>query len=361
MSSALSRLTIDLAALAANWRKLAALTPTAATGAAVKADAYGLGAQNIVPTLYEAGCRDFFVAQAGEGIAIRKMATDAHIFVLGGVVGEIAGDFAKHGLIPVLNHLDDLERWRAYAAFPCALHFDSGMNRLGFEQGDTHKVIEAASGFNISLVMSHLACSELRSHAMNSIQLARFRSIASQFPAARKSLANSGGVFLGGDYHFDLTRPGIAIYGGTPVANEANPMSPVATYEAKILQIRSAAKGETVGYGASATLSRDSRIAIAGAGYADGIARGASGRAGGGGFGWVAGNRAPILGRVSMDLTAFDVTDVPSQALEKARWVEFFGKNIALDDFAATAGTISYEVLTGMGNRAGRVWVGDTT
>jgi alanine racemase len=165
-------------------------------------------------------------------------------------------------------------------------------------------------------------------------------------------------MFLGADYHFDLVRPGIALYGGEPMAGEPIPMVPVASFAAKILQVRSARKGETVGYNATHTLTRDSRIAVAGAGYADGIRRGASGRPGGGATGWLAGHAVPVLGRVSMDLTAFDVTDVPQQLLDASHWIEFFGTNIALDDSARACGTISYEVLTGMGKRAERVYVG---
>jgi alanine racemase len=163
-------------------------------------------------------------------------------------------------------------------------------------------------------------------------------------------------MFLGADHHFDVTRPGIALYGGEPMAGEDNPMAPVATFEARIVQVRDAKKGETVGYSATHTLARDSKIAVAGAGYADGIRRGASGRPGGA-QGWLAGHFVPVLGRVSMDLTAFDVTDVPPQHLATAQWIELFGPNIALDKFARAAGTISYEVLTGLGRRAERVYV----
>lgn len=355
---AAARVTIDLAALADNWRKLAGLAPGSETSGVLKADAYGLGAIKIAKALAKAGCRTFFVACPQEGIALRKVVADARIFVLGGLSGESASDFAAHGLIPVLNHFGDLEIWRAYAALPCALHFDTGMNRLGFEAGDAARLSGNRDGVEIVLVMSHLACGDVRGHAMNQAQLEKFGEIAQHFPAVKLSLANSSGVMLGAPRHFDLTRPGIALFGGAAMSGEPNLMTPVASLEARILQIRQAKKGETVGYNATQTLWRNTVIAVAGAGYADGILRSASGKPGGGGFGWFAGYRVPVLGRISMDFTTFDVTDVPSHVLAASQWVEFFGKNAPLDDFSRACGTISYEVLTGMGARAERIYTG---
>lgn len=341
---------------------MAALAPAAATGAAVKADAYGLGAETIAPALYAAGCRDFFVAQAQEGVLLRPRLPQASIFVLGGLPDGDAALCARHRLIPVLNHRGDIEAWRPYAALPCALNFDTGLNRLGFEADALEDAAEAAVGLNLALVMSHFACADEPGHPMNALQLAAFEAIRRRFPGIRASMSNSAGVQLGRAAHFDLTRPGIALYGGESVNDVKNIAEPVATLEARILQIRRAQKGETVGYGATATLTRDSAIAIAGIGYADGVHRAASGSGVAmrslrpGASGWIGGHLAPKLGRVSMDLAAFDVTGVPDAVLEKAQWIELFGHNLALDDFARAAGTIGYEVLTGMGRRVERVY-----
>lgn len=358
---ATARLTIDLAALQENWRKLSAMAGKARTGAVVKADAYGLGADHCAKALWEAGARTFFVVYPQEGIALRKLLPTARIFVLAGLDTESAGPCRKAEITPVINSADELETWRAQSRqagrpLPCALHFDTGMNRLGFDSREVEGIADDREGIEVVLVMSHLACGEERANPMNARQLGEFRKIAVHFPGVRLSLANSAGMFLGADYHFDAVRPGIALYGGEPMSGEPNPMLPVARLEAKILQVRTGRKGETVGYGATQTLARDSTIAIAGAGYADGIRRGASGRPGGGAKGWLAGHQVPVLGRVSMDLTAFDVTDVPQRHLDASPWIEFFGRNIALDDFARACGTISYEVLTGLGKRAERVF-----
>lgn len=368
-ASSTAKLTIDLGALAANWRKLAGLAPKSRTGAAVKADAYGLGAPAIVEALARAGCREFFVANAGEGVLARKAASEAGIFVLGGVSGEGSLDAcATHRLVPVLNHPGEIEIWRDHCrsvgrALPCALHFDTGMNRLGIETGDLERVCRLAAGLEINLVMSHLACADEPGHPANGAQLQRFRAILERFPGVAASLCNSAGVQLGPDWHFDLTRPGIALYGGESVNDIDNIAQPVAALEAKILQVRTARKDETVGYGATARLARDSRLAVLGIGYADGFSRAASGSGVPlrsqlpGPRGWLEGYSVPVVGRVSMDLTVFDVTDVPDQVLERAEWVELFGSNVALDDFARAAGTIGYEVLTGMGPRVARVYV----
>lgn len=335
---------------------------SAETAGVVKADAYGLGAAGVAAALWQAGCRSFFVAWPSEALALRAEHAQARIFVLAGLDRQSAKPLRHDGIVPVLNSTDDIAVWKdearlAGSALPCALHFDTGMNRLGLAPAVAAALCTSDDGLDVQLVMSHLACGDEPTHEMNARQLAAFQPIAASFSGVAKSLANSGGIFCGPDYHFDLTRPGIALYGGEPVSGQPNPMHAVVSFEARILQIRHAKKGETVGYSASHTLTRDSAIAVAGAGYADGIARGASGRPDGSANGWLCGHEVPVLGRISMDLTAFDVTDVPEQALNDAMWVEFFGRNIALDDFARACGTISYEVLTGVGRRAERVWV----
>jgi alanine racemase len=241
---------------------------------------------------------------------------------------------------------------------------DTGMNRLGLTVEEALAFAErnARERFiDIALVMSHLACADEPSHPLNRRQLESFQRVVAAFPGIESSLANSAGIFLGSDYHFDLVRPGIALYGGNPVNGTANPMKPVVTAEARISQIRHAKAGETVSYGATQTLARDTVIAVAQAGYADGYHRAASatgvalrGALPSGGQGFIAGRRVPILGRVTMDLTLFDITDLPMGSVRDGDWIELFGRNVALDESAAAAGTISYELLTGLGRRAER-------
>ena len=369
--AATARLTVDLGAVAGNWKFLAEQAPRAKTGAAVKADAYGLGAAEIIPTLIGAGCRDFFVADIGEAIRARKLDGAIRIFVLSAGVTENAGALAAHRLVPVLNQRRDAEIWSAFnrqraEPLPCALHVDTGMNRLGMTPAEAIALtrdLTIPKTLSPCLVMSHLACADEPGHPMNEAQFAAFTGVADHFPNVPRSLANSAGIFLGPDYHFDLTRPGIAIYGGAPVVGAENPMLPVATLETRILQIRYAARGETVGYGATAKLGRASRLAVVGAGYADGILRSAS-RSGVAvregpnarlaPTGWLLGYQVPVIGRVSMDLMAFDVTEIPPPLLEQAGWIELFGKNASVDAFAYAAGTISYELLTRIGPRVER-------
>ena len=369
---ATTRITIDLDALAANWRKLAALAPAAAAGAALKADAYGLGAPRAAAALLKAGCRHFFVATPAEGLELREAVPSAEIFVLGGVTRDAIPFLIEAGLTPVLNDASEIAIWADWcrlAGFrrPCALHVDTGMNRLGLRPDEAIALAgdpDRINSITPVLVMSHLACADQPGHDMNARQLARFREVAAHFAGVRASLANSAGIFLGPEYHFDITRPGISLYGGEAVGKVVNEMAPVVGFEGRILQVRRAAKGEIVGYGATVELQRDSLVAVVGAGYADGVLRAASGsgvpmrRLDAAASGWLAGHKVPVIGRISMDLTTYDVTDVPPTTLEKAKWIEFFGRNAALDDFARAAGTIGYEVLTRIGARASRVYTG---
>jgi alanine racemase len=361
-STETARLTVDLSVIAENWRRLAGFASASETGAVVKADAYGMGAGPIAKALWAAGCRTFFVVFPQEGVALRSHLPDARILVLAGLSGETAADFLAERLTPMLNSEKERQVWLAAGSaadgpLPCGLNFDTGMNRLGFEPGDAARLAADREGVEVVLIASHLACADDAGHPMNRQQLAAFTGIASYFPGVRRSLANSPGIFLGADYHFDLTRPGISLHGGEAMSAGGNPMHPAATFEAKILQIRPACAGETIGYGARQTLLRDSRIAICGAGYADGIMRstsGASDRTGPTSRAWTCGHFVPILGRVSMDLVAVDITDVPDEAVREGDWVEFFGPHVALDDFARAAGTIGYEILTGIGPRVVR-------
>lgn len=368
-----ARLTIDLSALADNWRMLKRASGKARTGAAVKGDGYGLGIETVVPTLYDAGCRDLFVATPDEGMLARQFAPDARIFVLSGVWPGVEGQFFSHDLVPVLVSEEQIACWTNAIAFgddrPCALMVDTGMNRLGLSVDEALALADdptRPASFAPVLLMSHLAAASDASHPLNRQQLERFQVLASAYEGIDSSLANSPGIFLGKEYHFDLTRPGIAIYGGEAVDNAANPARPVVTAEARIIQIRQAKAGETVSYGGAQKLVRDSRLAIVACGYADGYHRAQSG-AGvplrqiqpAGGMGFVCGQKVPVVGRITMDLTIFDVTDVPEGAIRAGDYIELFGSNIALDDAARAAGTIGYELLTSLGNRYQRAAVGE--
>ncbi|WP_429808393.1 alanine racemase [Ensifer sp. B1-9] len=370
--SASNRLTIDLGALADNWRAMNARSGKARAAAVLKANAYGLGIEHAAPTLYAAGARDFFVANAEEGAELRPLVPEGRIYILAGMWPGNEEFFFDNDLVPIINSEEQLAVFMAALSergdHPCVLHVDTGMNRLGLS-------VEAAvtlandparpASFSPVLIMSHLACADEPQHPLNAYQLARFREAAAAYEGVDASLANSGGVFLGADYHFELTRPGIAVYGGEAVNDAVNPMTPVVTAEARIIQIREVAAGGTASYGASARFDRDSRIATVAVGYADGYHRSVSG--GGvtlrqatpsGAFGFLHGKRVPHVGRVTMDLSLFDVTDLPAGAARPGDYIELFGRNIAIDDIARAGGTIGYELLTSLGHRYIRNYVG---
>lgn len=367
------RLTIDLGALADNWRDMAHRSGRARAAAVVKADAYGLGIEDVGETLYAAGARDFFVATADEGATLRLYTPDARIFVLAGIWPGMEQTFFDNDLVPIIASEEQLSFWMAvlaeYGDYPCALQVDTGFNRLGLSVDEAIALADDVSrpaSFSPVLVMSHLACGDDPGNAMNRRQLESFQKVTAAYEGIDSSLAASGGVFLGPEYHFDMTRPGIAVYGGEVVPGIANPMRPVATAEARIIQTRHVKAGETVSYGRALQLNRDSRLAVVSAGYADGYPRSLS-SAGvplrqtlpQGGQGFIAGHRVPVAGRITMDLTIFDVTDVPEELVRAGDYIELFGQNIALDDAARAAGTIGYELLTSMGLRHHRRYVGD--
>lgn len=366
-----ARLTIDLGALADNWRDMAKRSGKARTAAVVKADAYGLGLEDCGITLYEAGARDFFVAVVQEGVTLRTYAPDARIYVLSGIWPGQEHLFYEHDLVPVLVSEEQLAFWMAVTAehgeHPCAIHVDTGFNRLGIPLEEAIAFAEDVSrpaSFAPVLILSHLHSGDSPESNFNRVQLEAFRRIAEAFDGVPVSLAASGGVFLGPDYHFDLTRPGIAVYGGEAVNGNTNPMRPVVKAEARIIQIREAKAGETVSYGGTYKLSRDSRLAIVSAGYADGYLRSLSGSGVAvrdvipkGAEGFIAGHRVPVAGRVTMDLTIFDVTDVPRNRIRAGDYIELFGPNMPLDDVARVAGTIGYELLTSLGLRYERRYI----
>ena len=374
-ASAGLRLTVDLGALVENWREMARRSGKARTAAVVKADAYGLGIEDVGETLYSAGARDFFVATADEGATLRLYAPEARIFVLCGIWPGMERTFFENDLVPIIASEEQLTFWMSvlsdYGDYPCALQVDTGFNRLGLPMEDAMALADDVSrpaSFAPVLVMSHLACGDDPTNPMNRQQLEAFRKVSTAFEGIEASLANSAGIFLGPDYHFDLTRPGIATFGGEAVPGMANPMRPVATAEARIIQTRSVKAGETVGYGRALQLTRDSRLAIVSAGYADGYMRSQSsagvplrqtGVAGGHGF--IAGHKVPVAGRITMDLTIFDVTDLPDHLVRAGDYIELFGNNILVDDAARAGGTIGYEMLTSMGLRHERRYISEET
>lgn len=357
------RLTIDLDALVANWQLLAEKSLPAQTSAVVKADAYGLGIIHVVPALWQAGCRTFFVALPEEGLRVRAVAPDARVFVLNGFFSEALPVYEESDLIPVLGSLQELDLWRSLNAkrkdkMPFALHVDTGMNRLGVTLDEALAFAAARRNDKPILLMTHLATADDRAHALNDRQIQSFHKLRAAFSGIESSIANSPGIFHSGVGEYELSRPGVAMYGGEPFSGGANPMRPVVTLEARIVQIRTGRKGETVGYGATARLGRDTRIAVCSVGYADGYLRSASGSGvplrgtvPNGGEGFVAGSKVPVLGRITMDLTSFDITDLPVDAVRPGDYIELFGQNVPLDDAARAAGTIGYELLTSLGTR----------
>jgi alanine racemase len=358
-------ITIDLATVRANWQALAHLVAPAECGAVVKADAYGLGAARIVPALLAAGCRSFFVATPAEAEAARELAPDATIYVLDGLLPGTEMQLAWAGAIPVLASLDELQAWAdsGDGAAPVALHIDTGLNRLGMPARALDALVRDGAllqRLDLQLVMSHLACADEPDHPMNREQLSTFKRLRSSLPAARASLAASDGLMLGPEFHFDLVRPGYALYGGHAVPGRAAPVAPVVRVSARILQVEDVAPGARIGYSASYRASEPRRIATIAAGYADGVFRHASATNEKlGGCVLVGGRRAPIVGRVSMDLITVDVTGIPGPAPARGDWVDLIAPELPIEDVGAAAGTIGYEVLTRLGPRFHRLYLDD--
>ncbi len=363
------RLTIDLNALVANWQLLKKQSGKAECSAVIKANAYGLGIEPVASALTKAGCKTFFVAMAEEGERVRAVSPDARIFILNGIFADTIEVINENTLSPVLGNLDQIALWATRGnGGSCALHVDTGMNRLGM---DVEEAVQLSanqsmlSRLNANVLMSHLACADDPAHEHNKLQHENFEKVAEHFKELEHSFSNSAATLSRSDFHYDLTRPGVALYGGEALNDVANPMQPVVTAQSRILQIRHAKAGEKVGYGAEAELTRPTKIATISGGYADGFHRALSGigvplRSANpeGAKVWLEGHLAPILGRVSMDLITVDVTDVPDQVLEEAKWVELFGKNISVDDAARACGTIGYELLTSLGGRYVREYLG---
>lgn len=361
----------------------------------LKADAYGLGAAPVGRALARAGCRDFFVATLDEGLALRAaLAAPTHgpssgsgtgpgsgalsgprVFVLQGLLPGMEGDMAASGLIPVLNSLDEIARWRTVAGpgggradvrRPCAIHLDTGMNRLGLEEREADILAAGADqlldGLEVVLWLSHLACGDHADTPMNAAQDRRLRRMLARLPTAPVSLAASSGMFRGEALRHDLTRPGAALFGINPTPGQANPLRPVLRWRARVVQVRMAPAGDTIGYGATHAVAAATPLATLGAGYADGYPRALAGR----GHVMLPGPRGdtlpgPVAGRISMDLTSVIVPPGIDPASLTGAWADLIGPGRDLDDLAADAGTIGYEILTGLGPRVVRVYQGQET
>ncbi|HYA79495.1 MAG TPA: alanine racemase [Methylocystis sp.] len=350
-------MTIDLGALGRNWSVLSRRSQPGACSAVIKADGYGLGLEPVMRALLAQGCSTFFVATRCEGRRARAVSRDAAIYLLNGLAQDTPAGLKAFGLRPVLNRLAEIAEWTAAGGGPAALHIDTGMNRLGVPAKDAEAAAMLARGGALSLVMSHFACAERTQEVMNDRQIADFAALRARFPGVPASLANSSGIFLPQSPVLDLTRPGYAIYGGNPTPGQANPMQPVVRLAARILEIRHAAPGETVGYGAAWAAERATKLAVIGVGYADGLPVGAAAAPGKPpAEALVEGRRCPLVGRVSMDLSVLDVTDAPGA--ERGAWVEILGDEIGVDELAERAQTIGYEILTRLGQRYARAYVG---
>lgn len=348
-------LTIDLRAVSRNYRALADRLGPARAGAVVKADAYGLGANRIVPALLEAGCRDFFVAQLQEALALKPLPTDTRLFVLNGLLPGTEAHCAHAGIVPVLNSLKQVAAWSALARatgreLSAVLQLDTGMARLGLSPADLDTLSAAPDllhGLHLLFLMSHLASADNPDNLQNAEQLAAFSRHTACFSHAGLCIANSGGIFLGEAYHGALARPGLALYGGAPTSNQANPMQPVVRLEIPVIQTRDVPPGTRVGYSAKFVAARTTRLATIAAGYADGLPHTLSNR----GAAYFGNTRLPIAGRVSMDTITLDITELPPDTLQPGSLVEIIGPHQSLEQLAADAGTISYEILTRLSPR----------
>lgn len=359
-----ARLTVDLDAIASNYRYLQTLAAGASCAAVVKADAYGLGIERVAPVLENAGATDFFVAHVDEGIRLRSVVSEtARITVLHGPRPGAAGDCVRYGLRPVLNSLEQIATWReaglrAGTVPEAALQVDSGMSRFGLSGKDLEALQEnegLVGGLKVGLVMSHLACADTPDHQANHAQKDRLLEMSARLPSAPLSLSASSGIFLGPDYHLDVVRPGAALYGLAPNRTAPNPLSPVVRLQAHVLQIREILPGDGVGYGLTYRPERVRRIATVAVGYADGFSRHGAGQ----GCAWFEEICLPILGRVSMDSLIVDISDVPEGKLGPDMMVDLIGPRRSVDDVADAAGTIGYEVLTSLGHRFYREYVGN--
>ena len=370
LASAPGTITVDLAQIVANWRALSIKVAPARCAAVVKADAYGLGAERVIGALAKAGCTTFFIATPGEAELARRLAPDASIYALDGLVGNSATAFDRLEVKPVLSSLDDVVAWAALARargreLPAALHIDTGLNRLGLPVRDVRRLAAEPSmmqGVAVDLIMSHLASADNPRDPKNRDQLLAFETLTGLFPGVPRSLAASDGLMLGQAYHFDLVRPGYALYGGQASQGIPAPVKPAVSVSARILAVADVVPGETVGYSATWRAKRPSRIATIAAGYADGVPRNASAPDGRpGGHVLISGHLAPLVGRVSMDLITVDVTDLPEGAAMPGEFAKLIGEGLTIEDAGFAAGTIGYEILTRLGHRFARLYLDDNS
>lgn len=357
-------LTLNLAALRANYRLLAdALAPTR-TAAVVKADAYGLGADKVAPQFYAAGCRDFFVAHLGEALNLQPhIGKDAFIYVLNGLQPHTEHLCADNNIVPVLNSLEQLRNWAALGKaqnrnLPALLQLDTGMARLGLSASELKDLLADLTlldGIDVKFIISHLASADNITSPQNHAQLERMQAALKVLPHYAVAFSNSAGSFLEHGYHYDLARPGIALYGGAPQENKPNPMQPVVSLQARVIQCRSVPADTLVGYGGSYSTKAETRIATIAVGYADGWPRHLSNT----GSAYYSDVQLPIIGRVSMDSITLDVSALPEGTLKLGSLVELIGPHQTLEQVARDAGTIAYEILTSLGNRYHRITIND--
>ncbi|TDW36944.1 alanine racemase [Rhizobium azibense] len=349
-------LTIDLGALRRNYKLLSEMVAPAQTAAVVKANAYGLGADQVAQALYSQGCRHFFVAQFVEAVHLRpNLPPEAQLFVLNGLQPGSEIRCAESRIIPVLNSLEQLQQWAGAArrlkrTLPAVLQFDTGMSRLGVQPKKRAELSASLREFvnvEILFIMSHLASADDAGSEQNGDQLAEMNRIADEFPGFDVCFANSGGIFLGNAFHGVLARSGIALYGGAPTAGVANPMEAVVHLDVAVVQTQAVQAGARIGYSGAHVAEGEMRLATLAAGYADGLLRSLSGR----GAVYYDGVRLPIVGRVSMDSMTIDISALPEGTLTLGSFVEVLGPHQTLEDLARDAGTISYEILTGLGQR----------
>lgn len=355
-------LTIDLAALARNYKALSKRAPKSAVAAVVKADAYGLGAEQVAPEFYNAGCRLFFVAHLSEAIVLKpNLPRDAEIYVLNGLQPETEATCAALNIRPVLNSLEQLNNWATLCRIDgmkrkAAVQIDSGMSRLGFSQQELEILIsnpEPLAAIELSFVMSHLACADEYDHPQNHAQLESFQKACLAFGDVQHCFANSGGLFLGTDFHHHIIRPGIALYGDAPTSELPLVVEPVMKLDVAVIQTRHVTAGTAIGYSAGYIAPRNMRLATIAAGYADGLPRTLSNK----GAAWFNGKKLPIVGRVSMDSIIIDITELGENELKLGDLVEIIGENQTLKDVADAAGTIPYEILTSLGRRYRRIYI----
>ena len=356
---AASILTVDLDAIAANYRMLSVKVGSAVCAGVVKADAYGLGLEPVARRLWREGCRVFFVASLEEAIALRGILAEAEITPLNGLLPGEEPHYREHRLFPTLNDLGQVARWSAYCSShgdaSAVLHVDTGMSRLGLSAMERSRLLETPdliSGFECRYLISHLACADAPDHALNLQQQTEFASVVERVPHVCASLSASSGIFLGADWHFGMVRAGVALYGGAPTEGRPNPMSPVIRLDALVLQIRDVDSPETVGYGATHKFAGNTRVATVAAGYADGYLRSVGGHAA---ARW-RNQTLPLVGRVSMDLITLDATS--AAGLKTGDTVELIGPDYDINALARDAGTIPYEILTSLGRRYGRRYLG---